>query len=47
MQSLDLHTAAKAEFLERFTEVVLQPRGFGDHVVQFLAPRGLSSSRRP
>lgn len=40
VQSLDLHTAAKAEFLERFTEVVLEPRGFGDHVVQFPGPAG-------
>ncbi|MFF7260826.1 diaminobutyrate--2-oxoglutarate transaminase [Streptomyces sp. NPDC008159] len=40
VQSLDLHTAAKAEFLERFTEVVLEPRGYGDHVVQFPGPAG-------
>lgn len=40
VQSLDLHTAAKAEFLTRFTEVILEPRGLGDHVVQFPGPAG-------
>ncbi|MFE1834080.1 diaminobutyrate--2-oxoglutarate transaminase [Streptomyces sviceus] len=40
VQSLDLHTAAKADFLERFTSLVLEPRGLGDHVVQFPGPAG-------
>jgi diaminobutyrate-2-oxoglutarate transaminase len=40
VQSLDLHTSAKAELLERFTDVILQPRGLGDHVVQFPGPAG-------
>ncbi|KND28044.1 diaminobutyrate--2-oxoglutarate transaminase [Streptomyces acidiscabies] len=40
VQSLDLHTTAKAEFLERFTGLVLEPRGLGDHVVQFPGPAG-------
>ncbi|KUO02662.1 diaminobutyrate--2-oxoglutarate transaminase [Streptomyces caeruleatus] len=40
VQSLDLHTTAKADFLERFTSLVLQPRGLGDHVVQFPGPAG-------
>ncbi|MFH9400633.1 diaminobutyrate--2-oxoglutarate transaminase [Streptomyces sp. NPDC017638] len=40
VQSLDLHTTAKAEFLTRFAESVLAPRGMGDHVVQFPGPAG-------
>lgn len=40
VQSLDLHTAAKADFLERFTSLVLEPRGLGDHVMQFPGPAG-------
>ncbi|QFR02148.1 aminotransferase class III-fold pyridoxal phosphate-dependent enzyme [Streptomyces phaeolivaceus] len=40
VQSLDLHTTAKADFLERFTTLILQPRGLGDHVVQFPGPAG-------
>ncbi|MFE7835591.1 diaminobutyrate--2-oxoglutarate transaminase [Streptomyces sp. NPDC057474] len=40
VQSLDLHTAAKADFLERFTGLVLEPRGLGDFVVQFPGPAG-------
>ncbi|QYX81976.1 diaminobutyrate--2-oxoglutarate transaminase [Streptomyces akebiae] len=40
VQSLDLHTTAKADFLERFTGLILQPRGLGDHVVQFPGPAG-------
>ncbi|MFJ8495442.1 diaminobutyrate--2-oxoglutarate transaminase [Streptomyces sp. NPDC094038] len=40
VHSLDLHTAAKAEFLTRFAESVLAPRGLGDHVVQFPGPAG-------
>ncbi|MGI5424170.1 diaminobutyrate--2-oxoglutarate transaminase [Streptomyces sp. CA-179760] len=40
VQSLDLHTVAKADFLERFTNLVLEPRGLGDHVTQFPGPAG-------
>ncbi|MFE7296905.1 diaminobutyrate--2-oxoglutarate transaminase [Streptomyces sp. NPDC057579] len=40
VQSLDLHTVAKADFLERFTGLVLEPRGLGDFVVQFPGPAG-------
>jgi diaminobutyrate-2-oxoglutarate transaminase len=39
IQSLDLHTQAKATFIERFVEVVLEPRGM-DHVLQFPGPAG-------
>ncbi|MFJ2114446.1 MULTISPECIES: diaminobutyrate--2-oxoglutarate transaminase [unclassified Streptomyces] len=40
VQSLDLHTTAKAGFLDRFTRLILEPRGLGDHVVQFPGPAG-------
>ena len=40
VQSLDLHTTAKADFLERFSGLVLEPRGLGDFVVQFPGPAG-------
>ncbi|MFD4669595.1 diaminobutyrate--2-oxoglutarate transaminase [Lentzea sp. NPDC058450] len=40
VQSLDLHTRAKAEFLHRFADEVLEPRGFVDHVMQFPGPAG-------
>ena len=40
VQSLDLHTAAKATFLHRFREVILEPRGMSDYVVQFPGPAG-------
>ncbi|GGX92265.1 diaminobutyrate--2-oxoglutarate transaminase [Streptomyces minutiscleroticus] len=39
MHGLDLHTVAKRDFLTRFTEVVLQPRGL-DFKVQFTGPTG-------
>ncbi|MEU0332777.1 diaminobutyrate--2-oxoglutarate transaminase [Streptomyces sp. NPDC006193] len=39
---LDLHTAAKARFLERFRDVVLAPRGL-DHRVQFTGPTGTNA----
>ena len=35
--SLDLHTGAKAKFLEAMQEIVLKPRGL-DYVVQFTGP---------
>jgi diaminobutyrate-2-oxoglutarate transaminase len=40
VQSLDLHTSAKAAFLERFAEQVLVPRGLGEYKVQFPGPAG-------
>ncbi|MER6169091.1 diaminobutyrate--2-oxoglutarate transaminase [Streptomyces violaceorubidus] len=40
VQSLDLYTRAKAEFLDRFGSEVLAPRGLADHVVQFPGPAG-------
>ncbi len=39
---LDMHTAAKAEFLRTFQEVVLGPRGL-DYRVQFPGPTGANS----
>jgi diaminobutyrate-2-oxoglutarate transaminase len=40
--SLDLHTAAKEEFLEALQEIVLAPRGL-DYVVQFTGPTGANA----
>ncbi len=40
--SLDLHTSAKAQFLEAMQEIVLEPRGL-DYVVQFTGPTGTNS----
>ncbi|SNC72170.1 diaminobutyrate aminotransferase apoenzyme [Kytococcus aerolatus] len=37
--SLDTHTTAKRDFIERFHEVVLAPRGM-DHRMQFMGPTG-------
>ncbi|MEU2065022.1 diaminobutyrate--2-oxoglutarate transaminase [Streptomyces sp. NPDC013455] len=39
MHGLDLHTVAKRDFLTRFTDVVLRPRGL-DFKVQFTGPTG-------
>ncbi|GLY26184.1 diaminobutyrate--2-oxoglutarate transaminase [Micromonospora sp. NBRC 101691] len=39
MHGLDLYTIAKREFLTRFAETVLRPRGL-DHKVQFCGPTG-------
>lgn len=39
VQSLDLHTRAKAEFLEKFARL-LDSRGMSDYVVQFPGPAG-------
>ncbi|WP_018657162.1 diaminobutyrate--2-oxoglutarate transaminase [Actinomadura flavalba] len=39
VHSLDMYTAAKRTFLERFEEVVLKPRGL-DYKVQFPGPAG-------
>ncbi|MDH5670884.1 MAG: diaminobutyrate--2-oxoglutarate transaminase [Myxococcales bacterium] len=40
--SLDMYTAAKARFLERFEEVVLEPRGM-PHRLQFTGPTGTNA----
>jgi diaminobutyrate-2-oxoglutarate transaminase len=42
VHGLDLHTAAKAEFLRRFRAVVLAPRGL-DYRVQFTGPTGTNA----
>ena len=42
LHSLDMATAAKAEFLERFREVILAPRGL-DHKVMFTGPTGTNA----
>ncbi len=39
---LDLHTRAKGEFLEAFSEKILKPRGM-DYVVQFTGPTGTNA----
>lgn len=39
---LDLHTKAKAEFLETFSEKILKPRGL-DYVMQFTGPTGTNA----
>ncbi|MFC4908077.1 diaminobutyrate--2-oxoglutarate transaminase [Actinomadura gamaensis] len=39
VHGLDMHTAAKRRFLERFDEIVLKPRGL-DYKVQFPGPAG-------
>lgn len=40
--SLDLHTLAKQQFLERFRDVILAPRKM-DYVVQFTGPTGTNA----
>ena len=40
--SLDLHTDAKREFLETFSEKILKPRGL-DYMVMFTGPTGTNS----
>ncbi|MGH3560965.1 MAG: diaminobutyrate--2-oxoglutarate transaminase [Mycobacterium sp.] len=42
VHSLDMKTVAKAEFLERFEEVILKPRGL-DYKVQFPGPTGTNA----
>jgi len=39
---LDLHTTAKAEFLETFEELILKPRDM-DHLVMFTGPTGTNA----
>ena len=40
---LDMYSDAKERFLETFDRVILNPRGFGDYVVQFTGPTGTNS----
>ncbi|MFN7923189.1 MAG: diaminobutyrate--2-oxoglutarate transaminase [Bryobacteraceae bacterium] len=40
--ALDLHTAAKREFLEAFASVIFEPRGL-DYKIQFCGPTGANS----
>jgi diaminobutyrate-2-oxoglutarate transaminase len=42
VHSLDLHTTAKREFLQRFDDVILQPRGY-QYKMQFTGPTGTNS----
>jgi diaminobutyrate-2-oxoglutarate transaminase len=42
VHSLDMASSARAEFLERFEEVILKPRGL-DYKVQFPGPTGTNS----
>ncbi|MGV0625222.1 diaminobutyrate--2-oxoglutarate transaminase [Mycolicibacter minnesotensis] len=42
VHSLDMSTVAKGEFLERFSEVILKPRGL-DYKVQFPGPTGTNA----
>ena len=42
VHGLDMHTAAKAEFLKTFDELVLQPRGL-NYKVQFPGPTGTNA----
>ncbi|WP_031435580.1 aspartate aminotransferase family protein [Methylomarinum vadi] len=40
--SLDLHTTAKRRFMERFVQVILEPRGM-PHKLQFMGPTGTNA----
>ncbi|MDQ2709585.1 MAG: diaminobutyrate--2-oxoglutarate transaminase [Actinomycetota bacterium] len=42
VHSLDMHTQAKAEFLETFSELILRPRGLG-YKVMFPGPTGTNA----
>ncbi len=42
VHSLDMHTQAKAEFLEAFSELILRPRGL-DYKVMFPGPTGTNA----
>lgn len=42
LQSLDLHTAAKAAFIARFDEVILRPRNM-EYKLQFTGPTGTNA----
>ena len=41
--SLDLHTAAKEQFLRAMHEIVLEPRGLDGYVMQFTGPTGTNA----
>jgi diaminobutyrate-2-oxoglutarate transaminase len=41
--SLDMATTSKERFLERFHDVILEPRGMGDFRVQFPGPTGTNA----
>jgi diaminobutyrate-2-oxoglutarate transaminase len=41
--SLDLHTVAKQRFLEAIQQIVLEPRGLHDYVIQFTGPTGTNA----
>lgn len=43
LHSLDMATAAKREFLERFNDVILLPRGMADYKVQCAGPTGTNA----
>ncbi|AKH70886.1 Aminotransferase class-III [Spongiibacter sp. IMCC21906] len=40
--SLDMHTTAKRDFMERFVKTIMDPRGM-DHKMQFMGPTGTNS----
>lgn len=40
---LDMQTEAKAEFLNTFRDLILEPRGMGDYKVMFTGPTGTNS----
>ncbi|MDO3380989.1 aspartate aminotransferase family protein [Gilvimarinus algae] len=40
--SLDMHSTAKRRFMEKFTKVILEPRGM-PHKMQFMGPTGTNS----
>lgn len=42
LHSLDLHTTAKRRFLEKFTQVILEPRNM-PHKMQFMGPTGTNA----
>ncbi|MBE5817334.1 MAG: aminotransferase class III-fold pyridoxal phosphate-dependent enzyme, partial [Clostridiales bacterium] len=42
MHALDMHTAAKSDFIEYFQEKILKPRGF-DYKIQFTGPTGTNA----
>ncbi len=42
VHSLDMYTAAKRRFLERFSEIILKPRGL-DYRIQFPGPTGTNA----
>ncbi len=42
LHSLDMHTSAKAEFMQKFTDVILKPRNM-PHKMQFMGPTGTNA----